>query len=230
MSPSAGTYAPWGLCGQMGRHRDAIVDGLRDLLLAGKIESGTIFSENEIAARFGVSRTPAREAVAILAQEGLVDQIPQVGVTVHAFSQEEIDELLSTRQILETQIAARLANRPPAAEDISELRRIHGEMEQAAKDGDKQGFLEADARFHMEIAHRARYFLAAELLKGISDKIRIVGLTAIKREDGMEEVLDEHRAVLEAIAVHDGEKASTAMDEHLEATGRRLARTRLESN
>jgi DNA-binding GntR family transcriptional regulator len=214
----------------MGRQRDVIVDGLRKLLLAGEIEADTIFSENEIAARFGVSRTPAREAVAILAQEGLVDQIPQVGVTVHAFSQEEIDELLNTRQILETQIAARLANRPPSAEDVGELRRVHGEMEQAAEDGDKQRFLEADARFHMEIARRARYFLAAELLKGISDKIRIVGLTAIKRENGMDEVLDEHLAILDSIAVHDGEQASTAMDKHLAATGQRLAHTRLESN
>lgn len=206
----------------MGKHRDIAVASLRSLVVSGEIERGRTFSETEIADRFGVSRTPVREAVAILVREGLLDQIPQVGVTVHVFSEDEIHDILNTREMMETHVTGRLAELPASAEDVAALTRLMEEMDQAAGLGDRRAFLEADAKFHTEIARRAHFSLAAEMLENISDKIRIVGLDALFREDGMRIVLAEHQAILDAIRVHNDAAASEAMKVHLDMTRQRL--------
>jgi DNA-binding GntR family transcriptional regulator len=198
------------------------------MIVRGEIEMHRTFSENEIAEQFEFSRTPVREAVAILVREGLLDQIPQVGIKVHDFSEDEINDLLDTRQMIETQIAGRFADRPPKQEDITVLRKLIEEMQQAANQNDRQQFLESDARFHTEIAQRARFSLAAEVLERISDKIRIVGLRALFRHDGMDDVLAEHQAIVEALDRHDHDAALKAMDEHLARTRRRLEESCLE--
>ncbi len=212
----------------MGSYRDTAISALRSMIVRGELESGHIFSENELAAQFEFSRTPVREAVTMLVGQGLLDQIPQVGIKVHEFSEAEIQDLLETREILETNICARFADKPPTAEDIEALRALTDRMEEAAKEGDRCGFLEADASFHTEIAERALFLLAAEQLERISDKIRIVGLSALFRRDGMDDVLAEHRAIVDALEAHDSEGASRAMGDHLTQTRRRLEENRLE--
>lgn len=197
------------------------------MIVRGELESGRTFSENELAAQFEFSRTPVREAVAMLVGQGLLDQIPQVGIRVHEFSDAEIQDLLETREILETNICARFADKPPTAEDIEALRAFTAEMEKAAREGDRCGFLEADASFHTEIAERALFLLAAEQLERISDKIRIVGLSALFHQDGMGDVLAEHNAIVDALEAHDAEGAAKAMEEHLVQTRRRLDENRL---
>jgi GntR family transcriptional regulator, rspAB operon transcriptional repressor len=214
----------------MGRQRDTVIAALRSLVVEGELKPGVIFSENEMAERFGVSRTPVREAVAMLTLEGLLDQIPQVGVAVHVFDEKEIDDLLKTRDIFEPHIVARLAELPATAEDIEVLKTLMDEMRTAADAGDRRRFLRVDALFHTEIARRAGYALAAEILRKLSNKIRVVGLSALFRDDGMDTVLAEHQPVLDAIEAHDGERASTAMGQHLDATRRRLEQSRLASN
>lgn len=212
----------------MGSYRDTAISTLRSMIVRGELEPGRTFSENELAVQFEFSRTPVREAVAMLVGQGLLDQIPQVGIRVHEFSEAEIQDLLETRGILETNICARFADKPPAAKDIEALRTLTDEMEQAARADDRCDFLDADARFHTEIAERALFLLAAEQLERISDKIRIVGLSALFRRDGMDDVLAEHRAIVDALEAHDSEGASKAMEEHLAWTRRRLDENRLE--
>jgi len=214
----------------MGRHREAVVTSLRSMIVGGELKPGEIFSEKEIAERFDVSRTPVREAVAILVREDLLDQIPQVGVTVHVFSEEEIDDLLNTRHMIETHVTARLADRPATSEDLEALADLMETMRAAATARDRLGFLEADAAFHAEIARRAGFALAAQLIGALSDKIRVVGLDALHRDDGMDQVLAEHQAILDAIATHDSVGASKAMDAHLQKTRNRLEQSRLKRN
>lgn len=214
----------------MGKRRDEIVAGLRMLVVSGELEPGNIFSENEIADRFNVSRTPVREAVAILAREGLLDQIPQVGVAVHVFSEEEIDDLLNTRHMIETHVAARLAERPPQTDDVTVLRALVDEMGRAAESSDRVVFLQSDAEFHREIAKRAGFALAADVISSVGDKIRVVGLKALYRPGGMEDVIREHSAVVDAIAVHDAHGAAAAMADHLRLTRDRLDRSQIEQN
>lgn len=213
----------------MGKHRDTVIAELRSLIVGGELKPGQIFSENEIAERFGVSRTPVREAIAILTRDRLLDQIPQVGVAVHAFDEDEVDDLLNTRRVLETHVAGRLAARPATANDVAVLTQLIEQMREAATAQNRKTFLEADARFHTEIARRAGYALAAEMLSTLGDKIRVVGLDALFRDDGMDAVLSEHQLILDAVAAHDGDTAEDAMGIHLDQTRRRLEQHRLAS-
>lgn len=199
------------------------------MIVGGELKPGHIFSENEIAERFGVSRTPVREAIAILTRDRLLDQIPQVGVAVHAFDEAEVEDLLNTRRVLETHVVRHLAARPATANDIAVLTQLIEQMREAATAKNRRTFLEADARFHTEIAQLAGYALAAEMLSTLSDKIRVVGLDAILRDDGMDAVLSEHQLILDAITAHDGDAAEEAMGAHLDQTRRRLEQHRLAS-
>jgi DNA-binding GntR family transcriptional regulator len=206
----------------MGKQRDAVTSALRTMVVNGEFAQDRIFSQNELSAQFGVSRTPVREAIAILVQEGLLEQIPQVGIKVHVFTVAETADLLGTRSLLEAHMAEQLADLPPTTADIDALKGLLQEMRSAAKAGERPRFLKADASFHTEIARRAKSVLVAEMLERISDKIRVVGLSALLQPGSMSEVLAEHEAILSGIAKHDPSKASMAMKIHLQRTWKRL--------
>jgi DNA-binding GntR family transcriptional regulator len=202
--------------------RDAVVTRLRSQIVAGRYKPGEMFSQNQIADEFGVSRTPVREAVALLVKEGLLDQIPQVGLSVHEFTNDELDDLIKTRHMIETHVVARLAGKPPSNDDVEALNRLMDDMRSSAGDADHAKFLEADAMFHSEIARRAHFFLAAEIVASMGDKIRLVGLKALSRPGGTTEVIAEHDAVLKAIVKRDPKGAALAMEEHLQRTTNRI--------
>jgi DNA-binding GntR family transcriptional regulator len=206
----------------MGKQRDDVVTRLRELVVTGTFPPGEIFSENQLAEQFEVSRTPVREAVALLVRDRLLDQIPQVGITVHEMSDEELRDLLQTRELIETHVTARLALKPPLDEDCDALGVLLDKMRGAADVDDRAAFLAADATFHKEIAQRAGFSLAADLIAAMGDRIRLVGLRAVARDGGLRQVIDEHAAILGGIVAGDGQAAEKAMSKHLDCTMRRI--------
>ena len=205
----------------MGRQRDDVIARLREKLLRGELRQGVTFSENELAEEFGTSRTPVREAVAILAHEGLLQQIPQVGVVVRELTRAEIEELVRVRIAVERLVASAMSEHRPA-EGLRHMDELLAAMHAAAQRGDKVGFLDADAEFHCSAADAIGYTLSAGVLRSIRDRIRILGLGAIERDEHMRTVLDEHDAILTAIRDGDPKLAAHAAEMHLTRTARRL--------
>lgn len=210
--------------------RDVAVKKLRALIVAGRYRPGEIFSQAGIAEDFRMSRTPVREAVAVLVREGLLDQIPQVGIAVHEFTRDELEDLIQTRHMIETHVAARLASLPPTDDDVAVLTTFMDRMRAAAADEDHVEFLKVDASFHAEIARRGGFFLAADLISSMGDKIRLVGLTALSRPGGIAEVIEEHSAIVEAIVDRSPERAASAMEAHLRQTMDRIRNEKLVSS
>src|SRR6185369_13677491 len=124
-----------------------VAERLRQRIFSHELQAGTWIDEQALADDYGISRTPLREALKVLASEGLVTLKPRRGCYVTEISDRDLDEIFSVMALLEGQCAADCAQRVSAA-DLAELQRIHETLEQAAKAEDVDGFFEANQTFH----------------------------------------------------------------------------------
>lgn len=208
----------------MSRQRDVVLQRIRELIVTGALKPNKIFSEAELAERFGTSRTPVRQAIAILDHEGLVDQRPQIGASVHQVSAEELDQLIELRIVVESLTAAALAE-TTSPDRLEGLEELLDRMETCINKGDKVGFNDVDAEFHCRIAANSGRLLAEEIVRSMRDKIRILGLNALREDGAMKVVLAEHYDIFEAISNRQAEDARSAVDTHLTQAAKRIRAT-----
>ncbi|WP_247886897.1 GntR family transcriptional regulator [Azospirillum sp. SYSU D00513] len=176
---------------------------------------GEPISEKQIAEAFGVSRTPVREAVLRLADEGLIEIFPQSGTFVARIPLASLPEDIAIRRALE-EAAVRYAAERATASQVARLRanlELAREMEAA---GDQEGFHQADEAFHALIAETAGYpgfWTLTQQVKVQVDRYRRLTLPVRGR---MAQVIAEHTAVVEAVAAHDPAGAVRALAAHLD--------------
>jgi len=198
-----------------------VTSALRRAIVSGQLQPGEALSEAVLARRYGVSRTPVREALKQLEREHLVQIVPRVGTFVQKVSPDDLLDALIVKEALEG-IAARLAAARPNAPEVSELSRIAGEMEAAAAAGaDLARIIEANARFHDLIlrlaASPALHFHLQLLLNQFRvPHQRLVGVT-LSRPARLRKMLAEHRRVVTAIETGDPGEAERAMRAHVSA-------------
>jgi DNA-binding GntR family transcriptional regulator len=136
------------LGGKKPSYRERVADALRAALIAGELRPGEVYSAPALAARFGVSATPVREAMLDLAKEGLVDTVPNKGFRVTAVSEKQLDEYTHIRSLIEIPTVVSLAaTADPVA--LEALRPAARESVTAAATGDLIAHVEADMRFHL---------------------------------------------------------------------------------
>ncbi|MGV9240009.1 GntR family transcriptional regulator, partial [Streptomyces nigra] len=130
------------LGGRRSSYREKVADALRAALIAGELRPGEVYSAPGLAARFGVSATPVREAMLDLAKEGLVDTVPNKGFRVTAVSEKQLDEYKHIRALIEIPTVVELA---ATADPVSleALRPAAREIVRAAADGDLIAYVEA---------------------------------------------------------------------------------------
>ncbi len=191
-----------------------IYDALRQDILILALKPGDPISEKELAAEFGVSRTPIREAILKLSEEGLVDIFPQSGTFVSRIPIDEFNEAMTVRGALEKTTAA-LAAQNRGSQDLALLHSIIDRQILANKASDRDEFHSADEDFHRAIASAASFPNIWRLINTVKyqvDRYRRLTLPAPGR---MTKVIAEHRAILDAIEAGDPAGATNAMDEHL---------------
>jgi DNA-binding GntR family transcriptional regulator len=189
---------------------------LRRRILSLDLLPGQPLVEKEIAEAFGVSRTPVREAVLRLAEEGLIDVFPQSGTFVARIPFHALPEAIIVRRSLE-ETSARLAAANADAEDLAMIRAKVAHLRAAVDAGDKDEFHKFDEEFHAAIADAAGYpglWRMAQQVKAQVDRFRRLTLP---QEGRLERVQLEHEAVADAIASGDGDVASRHMSIHLDA-------------
>lgn len=187
---------------------------LRHEILGGALPEGTRLVELELAARFGVSRTPVREALQRLVAEGLVTQEPDVGLTVRSVAPKEIDEIHAIRAVLEGQ-AARLAAERATSQDIMKLRAIAQVMRGMSQTEDWSQWPTANTRFHdavSEIAGNRRLRMLTLDLKDFVRRFSRTGPTDARRAT---ELLAEHEAIIDALEARDPARAEEAARGHV---------------
>jgi DNA-binding GntR family transcriptional regulator len=181
-----------------------------------RLAPGEALNEKAIAARFGVSRTPVREAMLSLKDDGLVEIFPQSGTFVARIPLEMIPEAVLIRKALECMAAEEAAKRRDEAA-LARLRAAIRDQQHAAKAGDQHRFHEADEAFHALISEAAGYpgiWRMAQSVKAQVDRCRRLTLPVPGR---MAKVIAEHQRIIEAIAAGDVSGARGALIAHLEA-------------
>jgi DNA-binding GntR family transcriptional regulator len=188
---------------------------VRKAVRDGVIVPGTFYSEVQIAKVLGISRTPVRESLIELAREGIVDKVPQRGFRLRSVSDAERQEVFGLRSLLESDLAQRLAMEA-TDEDIRTLRRILSQ--QARLRSDVSAFLEVDEEFHLAGAALLGLPRTRAVLLTLRGIMWISGLAATARSRRIDDVLREHRAILDAISSRDPVRASQAAIDHIVST------------
>lgn len=190
---------------------------LKETVLTDPAMQGEFLSEQEIADRIGVSRTPIREALLLLAAEDLVELVPKRGARVAPLSGREITELMELRGIVERYAAGRVIGTDdcPLRElgDLLERQRGLSGADQARE------FIAVDQQFHMTLVAAAGNTLLDRHYEGLrSRQVRAGQVALFNAQNRQEAVLAEHRAILDALAAGDAGAACAAIDEHLRST------------
>jgi DNA-binding GntR family transcriptional regulator len=176
---------------------------IRTAVLRNILAPGYFASEREVAERFGLSRTPVREALLRLRDEGLVEVQPRRGVRVLPLSVDDVREIHQIARALELEAALTLAARPATAEDLAEVYADVAAMEAALAVEDRDAWVSADTRFHLGIVGRAenqRLVQSYNALRVLTDRARLFVLHVRPLPTRSTR---EHRAMLDAIVAGD---------------------------
>jgi DNA-binding GntR family transcriptional regulator len=207
--------------------RQAVYDAIVELIVHGTLQRGQHLVENELAEYLGVSRQPVREALQRLQTDGWIELRPALGAFVHVPSEEEVDQLLSVRTVLET-FAAGLAAEHATPQDVNRLWELQQDGLNALAANDSDGLVTANAALHAAITELAKNTVLAEHIALVERKWRWYYLP-IARPRG-QDAWSEHAELITAIAAGDVARATAIMNRHTERTRavyheQRLAKT-----
>lgn len=192
----------------------ALAQRLREAIDAGRWQPGDVLRQEQIAAEYGVSRIPVREALAQLQNEGLLDVAHYRGARVSRPRAEEIDERFDLRLIIEGDLLARALGQHDQR-SLRELKRLQDALEDA---DDRLGWIAGDIGFHEALygpAQRPRSLALFRQLRGPIDRFSAQALGPGTRKQGW---ADEHRQLIAAVALEDAGAARTILTQHLQAT------------
>jgi len=192
-----------------------IYSDLRAELVSMERRPGEVISEAEIALSYGVSRTPVREAILKLSDEGLVEIFPQSGIFVSRIPLAALPEAIIIRKALE-ETTARLAAERATSSQILTLHSILERQREADAAGDRDSFHQADETFHGTIAEVAKYPGIWTLILQVKVNVDRFRRLTLPQTGRMAQVIAEHAVILAAIEQHDPEAARRAMGAHLE--------------
>ena len=190
-------------------------DQLFQAIERGVFKSGDRLLETELAAHFGVSRTPIREAIRRLEAEGIVEHKPRVGAVVRTLGQQEIVELYEMRIVLETTAAAMAAKHASGAE-IRTLEGLNTAMTETADDPVQVAVL--NRKFHRCIMEAARNQFLSQSYQALSHALILLGKTTLETPDRVSAVTAQHTTIIAALASADPDASSDAMRAHMETS------------
>ncbi|MFA7279727.1 MAG: GntR family transcriptional regulator [Sterolibacterium sp.] len=191
-----------------------VAERLRARIFAHQLPPGSWLDEQTLAQEYGISRTPLREALKVLAAEGLVMLKPRRGCYVTELSEEDLDEIFPVIALLEGRCAA-LATQHADEGDQLRLTAIHERLEESARKGDADRFFEANHDFHAALQELAGNRWLSQLIDETRKLLKLRRRDSLRLEGRLKQSLAEHRAILKAIRQHDGNQAGQLMHEHL---------------
>lgn len=177
-----------------------------------RMRPGERITEEQLAAAFDVSRTVVRQAMARLAQDGILEKLPNVGSTVASPSRKQTRDILSIRKMVEPEIVRALAA-SVSEKGLAKLRAHLAEEVDARNRGDRGTLVRLTGEFHLLLAELEGNELLTRLMTGLQALTCLAILLHAEREDGCPP--DEHSTIVAAIAAGDGEAAAGEMLRHL---------------
>jgi len=188
--------------------REKILEMIRDAILKGTMKPGERVSEPELAERFGISRTPIREAFRQLESEGYLEVIPRKGAVVASLSERDIEEFYAIKILLEG-FAAKMAAEKLTEKDIDRLESINERLKKVAADGDVKRFFRVHNEFHDLFIKAAGNDKLYEMISQLVMRFKRLRLASLSQPGRMEISVEEHRNMIEAFKKRDGERADS---------------------
>lgn len=193
---------------------DRIRDALTDEIAAGALPAGAGLDEQDLALRFGASRTPVREALRQLAFNGLVEQRPRRGVVVARMTPERIMDMFEATAEVEA-LCVRLAAHRMRPLELSALMDLHARSGAAVEAGDVDAYDGLNRGFHQGLYAGTHNGFLAEQALAIRSRLSAFRRTQLRQGDRIRRSHAEHGEILAAIAEGDGEAAARRMRAHM---------------
>lgn len=197
--------------------RQQVGDALRALLTTGQMRPGRVYSAPKLAAEFGVSATPVREAMLDLVSEGLVTVVRNKGFRVTEVDDKELDSLAELRSLIEIPVMGFVAEEceGPMVAEVERLRPLAQRITKAAARGDLVTYTEVDNDFHLRFLalHGNRHVVS--VVQDMRRRSRLFGLEALARAGVLAQMSEEHVEMVDAALQRDGEAMREVMTRHM---------------
>ncbi len=207
--------------------KDHVYGQLRQAIIDARIYDEATdlrLDERGLAEQLGISRTPVREALARLAQDGLVEIQPRKGVFILRKTRDEILEMITVWAALES-MAARLAAKRASDAEISSLRRLASGFETASARAHIDDYSQANITFHQRILELGKCSMLKDIADGLFVHVRAVRSRAMHESDRVTRSVVDHMQIIEAIEARDGDLASQRVREHTMGLHEHVRRT-----
>ena len=195
--------------------RDVVFHTLREAILRGELKPGERLMELQLAAKLGVSRTPIREAIRMLEQEGLAVTIPRKGAEVARMTEKDMEDVLQVREALD-ELAASIACEEMTEEQLDELKTTMREFEEFTKTGNVKKIAEADVKFHDIIYHATGNPKLVNILSNLREQMYRYRIEYLKDEKNYPVLIREHNDIVDGLMAKDKGKVTAAMHRHVE--------------
>ena len=193
---------------------DEVAERLRALIRSGDLAPKARVNELDLSARFGISRTPLREAIKILATEGLLELLPNRGARVASISDDEIEEMVEVVAGLEA-MAAEIACLRITDAEIAAIEQKHGAMLSAYRFGDRRLYFTLNREIHEAIIRACRNQTLQGIYANLSGRIQRARYEADKTPEQWDRAIDEHGRMLALLKARDGEGLASLMRKHV---------------
>lgn len=192
-----------------------VAELLRQRIFKRELEPGSWIDELKIAEDYGISRTPLREALKVLAAEGLVTMKVRRGAYVTEVNEKDLSDVYHLLSLLESDAAAVVATQATEAQ-LRELQTLHDELEAAARPGkpDRERFFEINERFHMRLLEIADNRWRDQMVADLRKVMKLNRHHSLFKSGRIEESLQEHRAIMAALQAHDALATQQRMQQH----------------
>ena len=191
-----------------------VAERLREQIFSHELAPGSWLDEQSLALAFGISRTPMREAIKVLASEGLVTTKMNKGAYVTEVDRRDLEQIFTVLSLLEGQAAKETALKATEAQ-LTQLDDLHHRLEKAAADRDLEQFFEINVKFHDVIGEIAGNNWMNGVIADLRKVLKLQRRDSLGRGGRLLSSLIEHREILQAILKRDSLAAEAAMRKHL---------------
>lgn len=190
---------------------EEVAELLRQRIFSRELEPGSWIDELKLAEEYGISRTPLREALKVLATEGLVTMKVRRGAYVTEVSERDLADVYHLLALLESDAAGVVAARATEAQ-LKELQGLHRELEKAV--AQRERFFEINEAFHMRLLEIADNRWRDQMVADLRKVMKLNRHNSLLKSGRIEESLAEHRAIMDALLARDGGLAAQKMQAH----------------
>jgi len=196
------------------RLHDTVVDHLRRFIVEGVLEAGKKLNERELCETLGISRTPLREALKVLAAEGLIEISPNRGASVYKMEEAELRETFELMSGLEA-FSGELACERITIAEIGEIKALHYAMLACRAQNDLAGYYSRNQAIHDKINEAARNTTLRQTYIAINRRLQALRFRSNYQTPKWDRAIDDHEQMLEALDARDGRRLSAILRRHL---------------